>query len=56
MNRILSLLLIAVCMLSILSGCTLEEPPYVPTGDALDNENNNTIHNRPQQEQALTLA
>lgn len=36
MKRILALLLIAVLMLGLLSGCDEEEGPYIPTGDALD--------------------
>lgn len=36
MKRILILLLCVVLMLSLFSGCTEEEDPYIPTGDALD--------------------
>ena len=36
MKRILLLLLCLVLAVSVFAGCTTEEAPYVPTGDALD--------------------
>lgn len=36
MKRIFVLFLCAVMMLGLFSGCTEEEGPYIPTGDALD--------------------
>ena len=39
MKRILPLLLLVALCLGALAGCAREETPYVPTGDALEDEN-----------------
>ena len=54
MKRILSLLLVCLLTLSLF-GCTTEKKPYIPTGDALDSGEENTIAPPAQQDQQLSL-
>ena len=58
MRKSLSLLLAAVMILSLFSGCGKEDEPYVPTGNALVMEDDSTVATLPPQEedpQDLTL-
>ena len=59
MKRILLLLLCAVMVLSLFSGCAAEDTPYEPTGDALapeDADVNATIPEESGEEQVFSLA
>ena len=48
MKRIFSLILCAMLTLGLFAGCTEDKQPYVPTGDALEeNPNSNQIPTRP---------
>lgn len=53
MKRILSVLLCAGLLVGLLAGCHTEESPYVPTGDALEDENAPTATTKaPEDEEA----
>ena len=55
MKRFLILLLCTVLTASLFVGCTTEESPYVPTGDALEGFSPPTIPTEPDKTQALSL-
>ena len=47
-------ILLLLCLL--LSGCGVEETPYVPTGDGLSDDTNPTTATTPQEKKELKLA
>lgn len=55
MRKILALLLCALLVLGSFAGCAKEKEPYVPTGDALEDENADLNETVPREEQDLTL-
>jgi hypothetical protein len=54
MKQFLALLLTAALLLCLF-GCTTEKAPYVPTGDALDSGEGNTVAPPVQKDQQLSL-
>ena len=58
MKRILTILLCAGLLIGLLAGCAREESPYVPTGDALEDENAPTATTKAPEEteNAVSLA
>ena len=54
MKRITAFFLLAALLCGLLTGCTTEEPPYMPTGDALDDGSADTAP-RQDEDQKLTL-
>lgn len=54
MKRITAFLLLAALLCGSLAGCSTEEPPFVPTGDALD-DGGATTAPRQDEDQKLTL-
>ena len=56
MKRILALLLCAVMLCGIFSGCQEDESAHIPTGDALDDgSGSNMLPTEPPKEQKLTM-
>jgi peptide/nickel transport system substrate-binding protein len=56
MKRILALLLCAVLLCGIFSGCQEDESAHIPTGDALDDgSGSNMLPTEPPKEQKLTM-
>lgn len=56
MRKILSLMLCALLVAGMFAGCAKEEKAYVPTGDALEDENADLNATEPRAELDLTLA
>lgn len=57
MKRITALILTAALLLGILSGCSREKKPYVPTGDALEDGPVTTAATKPaDEEQSMAFA
>ena len=54
MKRITAFFLLAALLCGLLTGCATEEPPFVPTGDALD-DGSATTAPRQDENQELTL-
>ena len=56
MRKILSLILCVLLVTGMFAGCGGERKAYVPTGDALEDENADLQQTQPREEQELTLA
>lgn len=56
MRKIVSLVLSVLLVAGLFAGCGGERKAYVPTGDALEDENADLQQTQPREEQELTLA